>query len=400
MAGSGNPVSDFADFVEGTGPTYVTGPKDIVNEAVKNTYYFGRLMQGDVNSTKILQGGADIRESVVFKTTGASKTYQPGENEDWINPQRLQKVRAYWKFVRTHMSWTEQEILLNDKISFGDDAARFHQYVDIRNEKELLMWTDKWNFMESLLWAEPQATKMEGEGAGLTEPMSIPALINEDTDGLFGSAGRNADGTAWTTKQGLAPGSADLDGKYVPQQLTYDSAAVNNDGNIISMFDEMWQDIYFEQPTMYSEYWESPTLNKQMILTTKVGRKAFQGLLRAGQDHYVVGGQDPSYPDPLYNGIPVARVSELETATLYANAGGDDNVAESAANLAGPRFYWVNGNYLYPCFHTDRLFSKYEVTKHHNIPDTWVCPVATWYNLLAPSLQRQGILSPSTDLYY
>ena len=391
---AGFPINEFADFVEGTGPTYVTGPKDLVNEAVKNTYYFGRLMQGDVNSTKILQGGADIRESIVFRDNGTFETYNPGQNHDWKNPQRLDKIQAFWKFTMAHMSWTEQEILLNEKIAYGTEEARFHQYVDIRNEKELLMWTSKWNGLEDLLWAEPDILTMDGEGTGFTQPSSIPLYINEDTDGLFA---RN--GTTFSTIEGIDPTAAATDGKFTPQQLTYDSSTVNDDGNIVSMFDEMFMDVSFEQPYMHKQYWEDPRLNKQMILTTKVGRKAAMVLLRAGSDRYAVGSQDPAYPDPVYNGIPIARVSTLETATLYDD-GSSDNTTEALADIKGPRFIWLNGNYLYPVFHRDRYFSKFEVTKHHNVPDTWVCPVATWYQVICTSRQRQGILSPSVDLYY
>ena len=397
---SGSPVSDFADFVEGTGPTYVTGPKDIVNEAVKNTYYFGRLMQGDVNSTKVIQGGADIRESLVFRDNGSAETYFPGQNHEWKNPQRLEKVRAYWRFVMAHMSWTEQELLLNEKLMYGDSAARFHQYVDLRNEKEMIMWTSKWNFLEDLLWAEPDTATMEGQGAGFSEPYSIPVFINEDTNGLFA---RN--GTTWTTIHDVNVTASTTDGKYEPQVNTYSSTAVAPADNILAAFDEMWMDVHFEQPAMHKQYWEDPRLNKQMILTTKVGRAAAQGLLRAGQDHYVAGGQDAAYPNPIYNGIPIPRVSTLETATLYDD-GSSDNTTEALADATavgrGPRFYWVNGNYLYPVFHSERMFMKHEVTKHHNVPDTWVCPVATWYNLLCPSRQRQGIVKPAAGntLYY
>lgn len=394
MATGGNPLSDFSDFVEGTGPTYVSGPKSLINEGVKNTYYFGRLMQGDKNATKTIQGGTDIRESVVFQDNGTHEFYAPGANHSWVNPQRLKKIQAYWRFSMAHMSWTDQEILLNEKVAHGDETARFQQYVDIRNEKEMLMWTSKWNGMEDALWAEPDTATMEGEGSGKLNPYSIPVFINEDTDGKFA---RN--GTTWSDVQGINSTDADVDGKYTPQQLTYDSASVNDDGNIISMFDEMIQDVEFQVPSMHKQYFEDPRLNKQMILTSKTGRKAVQVLLRAGQDTYVSGGQDAAYPDPMYMGIPIARVSTLETATLYDD-GSSDNTTEALADLKGPRFYFVNGNYLFPVFHSAKYFAKEKPTKHHNVPDTWVCPVATWYNVICTSRQRQGILSPSLDLYY
>ena len=389
-------LSEFNDFTEGTGPTYVTGPDSLVNEAVNNTYYLGRMMQGDVNATKTIQGGADIRESIVFRDNGTFEFYPPGASHSWKNPQRLQKIRAYWRFSMAHMSWLDQEILLNDKIGYGTEEVRFQQYVDLRNEKEMLMWTAKWNGMESALWAEPDKALMEGEGDGFLNPYSVPAFINADTDGLFA---RQASGT-WTTVEGIDPTATATAGRFTPQILTYDSATLNDDGNPLSMFSELWQDVMFEQPSMHKQYWENPTLNKQMILTTKVGVKAIEVLLRGGNTGgYVAGAQDAAYADPLYRGIPVARVSQLESATLY-NDGAAGNTTEALADLKGPRFYMMNGNYLYPVFHRDRYFTKQEVTRSHDVPDTWVCPVATWYNVICTSRQRQGILSPSADLYY
>lgn len=392
---AGFALNEFADFTEATGPTYVTGPKSMVVEALRNTNYFGRLANGDHNGVKIIQGGADIRESIVFQHNQTGETYQPGQSHDWKNPQRLRKILANWRYTMVHMSWTEQEILLNDKISYGDEDTRFQQYVDIRNEKELLMWAAKWELLEDLLWAEPDLAAMEGEGEGFTEPYSIPVFINEDTNGLFA---RHPSGT-WTVVEGIDPTATYANSRFTCQQNTYSSKVAGADDNILGAFDETIEDVKFEIPPMHQQYWEDPRLNKQMILTTKVGKKACRVLLRAGQSHYVVGGQDAAYPNPMYENIPIQRVSTLETATLYDD-GASDNTTEALADLKGPRFYWVNGNYLFPVFHREKYFTKGEVTKHHNVPDTWVCPVATWYNVICTSPRRQAIVSPSVDLYY
>lgn len=396
MATGGSALSEFNDFVEGTGPTYVTGPQSLVNEAVKNTYYFGRFTEGEVAAKRMLQGGTDIRESVVFQDNGTFEFYAPGANHSWKNPQKLKKVQAYWRFAMTHMSWQDQEILLNEKIKYGDDAMRFQQFVDIRNEKEMLMWTAKWNGLEDALWAEPDKATMEGEGSGLLSPYSLPAFINEDTNGLFA---RQSSGT-WTTVEGIDPTASDVDGKFTPQQLTYNTETQNDSGNVLSMFDEMAEDVKFKRPTMHKQHFEDPTLSRQMILTTKTGKNAVQTLQRAGNTGgYVVGSQDAAYPNPLHGGVEIERVSTLETATLY-NDGSSGNTTEALANVTGPRFYFVNGNYIFPVFHDERYFAKHEVSRQHNVPDTWVCPVASWYNVVCTSRQRQGILSPSTSLYY
>jgi len=38
-------IADFALFVEGTSPAYVTSPLDILNEARENTYLIGKLLK-------------------------------------------------------------------------------------------------------------------------------------------------------------------------------------------------------------------------------------------------------------------------------------------------------------------------------------------------------------------
>jgi len=389
MAGAGIALVNFNDFVEGTGPAYVTGPKSLVNEGVKHTYYFGRLMRGDKNTKKIIQGGESIRESIVFQDNGSFETHLPGANHDWVNPQRLKKVEAQWRYTMCHMSWVEQEIIHNQAIKYGNEDVRFHQYVDLLYEKETIMWSSKWNGLEDLLWALPVAADMETESG--TEPYSIPAFINELTNGLY---------TGWTTVEGIDPTAADVDSKFAPQQVGYNESnsdhAVNVADNVISKFDLMWHDVMFEQPETQKQYFEDPRLNNQMILCSKAGRRVVMQMLRASQDHFVTGAQDPAYPDPMYYMIPIKRVSTLDTANLYAATAGGFT-SEDVADITGPRYYWVNGNYMYPVFEEERYFHKYEVTKHHNVPDTWVCPVATWYNILCTSRQRQGIVYPTVD---
>jgi len=399
---SGTALNQFNDFVEATGPTYVTGPDELVNDAQKNTYSFGSLMGGDTGKKKMIQGGSDIRESVVFQDNGTFKFTLPGETQNWVNPQKLQKVKYFWRFSLTHMSWTRQEVLLNDRIKYGDSEAKFHAYVDLRNEKELLMWTSKWNGLETQLWVEPDTVEMEVEGG--KQPMSIPAFINDATNGLFNPLDG---GTVWTTVGGIDPTvtTKGEDG-FVPNTRTY-SQEVNitnrifGADNIIGTFDNMWKDVRFEQPPTMQEYFHDPRYNRQCIYTSSVGQSVYQQALRVSQDQFVTAGrQDPAYAEPQYNGIPVKWVSELDTATLYANVATTDTVAEGlTAGTIGPRYYWVNSQFLYPVFHDEMYFEKDEVSRHHNDPDTFVCPVATWYNIICTSRKRQGLVSPAGDLY-
>lgn len=393
---SGTSLSGFSSFAEATGPLYITGPRDIVNEAQNQTFSFGHLTMGDRGKKKMVQGGANIRESIVFESSGATRFHKPGQTQNWINPQKLQKVQYHWRFVISHMSWVRQEIMLNDRIKFGTADAVFHQYVDLLYKKEMLMWTDKWNFMDDALWAEPNAAEMEDESG--TFAMSIPAFVNEDTNGLFNPQ----DDTAFTTIGGINPAAAGFT-KFVPVQNTYTSATINDQGNIIGAFDVTWKDVRFEMPPTYTEYFSNPAYNKQCIWASRVGQTAYQQLIREHSTegfHNIAGAQDPAIPDPQYLGIPIKWSAPLDTAKLYTTGSATDTEGAASTTTAGPRYYWINSEFLYPVFHDEMYFEKDEVTRDHNDPDTYVMPVSTWYNVICTSRQRQAIVSPGTDALY
>jgi hypothetical protein len=297
-----------------------------------------------------------------------------------------------------HMSWVEQEIINNEIVAYGDDEARFCELVNLRNEKEAIAWGAIWNGLENLLWQVPFPTDMESVDG--TEPYSIEAFINEGTTGLFNPI----TSAAFTTVEGITPGDAAVASRFQPQTASYSAPLVTDTlTNVIAAFDNMSELLQYEQPPTMKQYWEDPRYNKQMIVTTRRGRAIYKSLLRASQDHFVAGPQDPAYPDPQYYGVPIQRASTLEGLALYRNNAGtallDEFTDVGGTAGRGPRYYFVNAEYLYPVFHARRYFYKYDVTKHHNVPDTWVLPIAVWYNLICTSRQRQGLVSPSGSVY-
>jgi hypothetical protein len=102
----------------------------------------------------------------------------------------------------------------------------------------------------------------------------------------------------------------------------------------------------------------------------------------------------------------VKYVNALTSATLYPNhttiASATDNIAEgtnATGNRQGPRYYWLNSEYLYPCFHEQMFFARQKVREHFNDPDTFVMPVRTWGNFKCTSRMRQGLVRPHGALY-
>lgn len=405
-------MSTFSAFMNATGPSFLTGPEDVVNEAVKQTYILGRFLRGaDMAAT--LQGGSDIRDSIMFDEQSTSQWYSPNATFTPTNPQVLTNWKAYWRFKVDHMSWTDQEIEL--QVPEGmTQAARHQVYKKIKFSKEQRLWTSLLNSMENDLWRVPETADMEAETGQVA--YSIPAFLNEFTNGLFYSGATPTGKTAWTTIQNINPATEtrwQTQGSALPAapsgtNVTYNSSSPTASGasrNIIQTFDQTWMLTGFQAPPTKQEYFESPTLNKQVIACSFRGQGIYMDLLRQSQDTYVTSGrQDPAFTNPSYAGIDVLRVAALNTALLYpddtaTNPLRTEITAAAGAEDIGPRYYWINGNYIRPVFHSRRYMVKGPVKDHRDQPFTKVQYVDVWMNVVARSRQRHALVSPFGDIY-
>lgn len=414
MADSGYFLSEFADFVEATGPARVEHPRQLINQALRYDYPFSEMCYGENAGGKVMiQGGNPIRQNMVFKGSGVGKKYKIGSFQNWENPQRLQRATTYLRYFITHKTWNDAEIILNEVISKGTKGARFEQYVKIDDEKEMLMWIDTHEKLDSYLFTVPDATTMEGEDG--MDHMSLFAINNEEDRGLFGTEA----GAPWTTVFGLSPTSAAVDGRWQPQRKGYASiadapgATTLTTTDLCTQLESLMDDCMFKQPKTHAEWWVKDDLRSYQIWTTKQGRNNFKRALKNGQDHWVAGPQDPAYSDPTMRGIPVKRVQHLETAAVYYDSTGTPNyttegtAAESGATNAwytdsasvghhpGPRYYLFNFNYTFPVFNDERFFYKDKPGRHNNVRDTWTVPMTVWHNIFCTSRQHNGVLFPS-----
>jgi hypothetical protein len=389
-------LNTFNDFVNVTGPAYLTSARALVNEAVDQSYILSRFLKGS-SDAEVLQGGKTIKDTIMFDEQSTWTPYQPNDTFTWQNPQVTTEWEINWRFYTDHMAWTDQEVELN--IGSGLSRTSRHQaYKDLKFSKEQRLATSIVNGMEAALWRQPETADMEA--AAGKHMYSIPAFLNENTNGLFYSGYTPTGKTPWTTVEGINP---TVETKWVPQTETYNSVAVNNSGNIISNFDQMWVKVKYINPGTYQNYFEDTRLFKQFIATSHRGLTEYQKLLRQSQDTFVTTGrQDPAYTQPKYSGIDVLHVTQLNTATLYGNSTETSAyVAEVGAttNNSGPRYYWLNGNYIRPVFHTSRYMMKHDAMRHPNQPYTTVVPTDTWCNMVCRSRQRLGIVSPSGNQY-
>jgi len=375
-------LSDFSDFMTATDQTVLSGPGDLVNEAVERSYLFRELMKGKPN-TEVLQGGKTITDQIMFDEENTYNQVSPNEVFVWQNPQVLDSWSINWRFGLDHMSFTDQEIELQVPAGLTRQA-RGRIYKEIKAVKERRLVTSMINGLEAELFAAPNNAQMEA--ASGKKPYSIPFMINEETSGLT---------TGVTTKQGLDPTTYT---KWVPQQegWAYGSALTDTPNNpIITAFDNMYLDHSFDTLPGYESQSE-PRSNATMIVCSKLGLNYYKEALRYGNDTWVSAGrQDPHYGKPMYADIPLVYASQLDTATYIDNSG--TFVDEStAAGPDGPRYFWINRKYWKPVFHTRRYMYKHPVRVHPNQPSTHVQVVDCWHNYVTTSLQRHGIVFPNT----
>ena len=439
-------ITTFNDFMTTTGPSYLTSADQVINEAVKNTYAFCRLLKGKTTEQTI-QGGTEIRDVIMFDDSRTYDHYQPNDTFVWRNPQVTDYVRAPWRFHIDHMSWTDTEVELNTGETANSTKVA---YKRLKRIKEQRMWTSMLNGFEEDLWAVPSVPNMESDSGKL--PYSLPFFLTEIAQAFGGALGRR--GTApftassnaahtvmrispftenrWTNvlelyncaSTALTP-LGNTWGNVVNQALVSDTvysqgaASTHSVGNLFNAMDMMFMRLKYEAPSTRQQYFENDNLNRQMILTSRLGVQNYRNALRLSNDT-LVSYQDASYSSPAYAGIDVTYCSDLDNAAIFpaqsssmaaqqfigASTGFNAQTAangafpqfgtETGANtiVQAPRYFFVNGNYLTPIFHSRRYFKQHEVMRHPNQPFTYVQPVDCWSNLFCNSRQRHGIVAP------
>lgn len=358
-------LQSFSAFVQSTGVKIASSPDDIVNDAVKNTYFLGRMLKGR-DTTESVQSGQKIVDRIQLNDVGTAEFYHPNEDLDIQNVDSMISISVDWRFIADHYSYTQQEVTLNT----GDPQT---YYKNLLKSKRQACHTSLYNKMENALWATPSNSGMEASSGKV--PYSIPALITED--GLAPSG--------FTTLQTVNP-TNEAGWRNQVENYDPDNITDTNDGLVRAM-DRMWYKVQFVAPTGgMQEYHESDMLQKMVIATNLDGVTIIQTLTRDANDRLTpannlgwIAGK------ALYAGLPLDYVSTLNTALV--NSG-------SAIEAGKPWFYYINLNYLYPIYHSDKYMTEEEPMKHPRQPFSRVVWKNTYYNLFMRSRKRQGIIVP------
>ena len=200
MAAGGTSLNLFTEFVNITGPTYLTSAMDTVNDAQKTNYgTLGYMLRGQ-GMSDVLQGGAQIKDYIYLTAVRRARSYKPNAKQTYANPQTGTTWTADWRFFLTDMVWTDEEITLNAGGNMSADA-KFQAYKDLYYRKQQQLYTDQMDYWEEIIWAEPDADEMEVNTG--QEMFSIPCFITEGA--TIDNGFPVTSGTAWTTVAGISP---------------------------------------------------------------------------------------------------------------------------------------------------------------------------------------------------
>ena len=416
----GAALSTFNDFMTATGPAIYTGPEQVVNEAVRQNYLLRRFLRGK-EGTSVIQGGSKIKDMIMLDEDSTFQYYQPNETFTWRNPDILTEWAIDWRFAVDHMAWTDQEVELNSGGGLSR-GGRFQVYKDLKRSKEQRLYTSFLNGIEDALFAVPNTNTMEA--AAGTNPYSLFAYFNQGEANLWGATdgGSNEHTNKFDTLQTIDP---EVKTKWQIQESGYTNSSTTTAGlqiddtnaGLLAAFDNMYYKVKFQAPPTQKEYFESDSLFRQVIMCSRLGINTYAAQRRASQNRFAAPSmQDPAFLKPTYGGIEVEYVAGRDSAAVYpepltavgvgAAADRHDNAAvthfgtpalETASTGAtGPRYYWVNANYMNIVFHSSRYMVRHDVMRHPIQPFTSIQPIDCWYNLVSKSRNRQGLVSPNT----
>lgn len=383
-------IVNFPDWLEATGPFYLTDANRLVNDAALEDYLWPDFARGQ-DGTATVQGGDKIVDDIMLDEQNTFGHYQPNQALSPTMPQILVNHETNWRFAWDSWSYTDEEIDLNK------NSDREVKYKDIQSKGERRVQTSICNGVEGAMCNLPNFEEMES-ATGLL-PHSIHSLVTEQTSGLPNSQTTGV-GTAYTTVMGISPTAAGRL-KWRNRILGYDSTAVKPTSgarNIINALDDAYVCLNIRPPKNKEQYFEGMSWNKKRIYTEKKGVLILMDLMRQGQDWYTNRERpDAAFPGPMYGGLEIRYWAALNAFAGYKNAttGGVTSGDTNAAGR-GPRLYVLDTEYLKMVWHSEKYFTPTKVMTPFNQPWSHTVYYNAYYNMLARSRMRHAIITPGT----
>jgi hypothetical protein len=398
---SGSPLSEFTTFAQSQGSAWLGSAEDVLVDFTRNTYTWPRLI-GAHSMQHMIQGGDAIKDRVMLSAQDTFERYDPNASFTFQQGNPGTEISLPWAFAKFDYSWNKHIIGLN--VNQFTKAARAQKYKSVWSQLVSEAWANACERMDDELWAQPDYSLMESSSpTGPRVPMSIPAYINEFTDGLT-PATVDAGGAAWTTKMGVDSAAKP---QWVPHQGTYtfeDGAGTAlpttaaEAASFLRGLSQAFRKTAFDRLPKNEKY-SDPKTSPNFIACSDLGIRLVEHALIVSQNRWnslTSGGTaDLSYPYPKFNGVPFDYISALDTATLYSDGAGA--VDEENATVTGPRYYGINSKYLKMVIHSENFCTPAEVNPSAQ-PFSHSMIYDIWNNLFACSLRRHFVFSPSASV--
>lgn len=389
----------FLDWFKGTGPIFLSDDRRIINDVSRRSYMLGKFLKGKP-ANHVLQGGSEIRETIYLDPKRTFRMFNRGDDITWQNPQKDVVMKYPWRFGLDELVWDEFEyITQTDGLSGSQLKVK---YKDMAFSKKQRSWESNVDGVESKLFQSPAGAsmfaEMEGGGDG-SEPYSIPVFVNEQA----GSNGRFD--SNWTTIADINPATYSAwDNKRRTYNYTDMADTGNNGTGLFNAFDRISMDIGYRRPGIKDEFFESGSGygdgslggDPNFIIACSLEGKAELMRLHRQSNDSLITPQDASHPRPAWNGTPIEDIDSLDTAALYSDGstGFVSELSDSAAKK-GPRYYFLNCQYLNVFFHREKYFKMEPEKDPERKVGVRIIPIQTWFNVTCTSRRRQGLVSPA-----
>lgn len=358
-------INAFTDFyVDTTGPNIFSGVKDIISDARLQNY---GLLDGLMGQRRGVQGGNKIQDVVLLDQSSQAKNYQPGESANIANEQNSSTISADWRFSRVSITWTEAEILLNGGGSSVSRSAMFHQFKDLKNLKKKDGLTAMLDLVEKNFAASAANQQSEMEATGGKKPYSIFAGVT--SDGLAP--------TGWTTVHGQNP-TTKTNWRNPTESYVAATPFDDTDG-ILAGFDQLVLEMNFRGAPTFQQFNDVTENRNRVVYTNREGLAKYVQSLRAANDITRAGPQDPAFPGPVYDNIPIIDVAAFDELSTFT--------------AGSPDYLFIDKNHVKMVVHQEKFFKQMEPLRDRQTPDTVTVWVDLYYNFIFNSRKRQGYLS-------
>lgn len=376
-------------------PSWINKPTKLRNMLDTRIFTMSRASAGKPMSKKV-QGGTSIKARLLFDYVNTTRWVNPGETFKHTNQQTGTAWEVPWAKRFAEMAYLSEEVDLNENHS---DDYRTMMIADVLDQKYQVLWSGIQEHIEASLWAPGDYGTMEATTTTNQAPRRMQPLTvfnNEHTNMLFPSYA-SANGGANTVQQINTVNQP----KWRCQTGTYTFTPSATKALMPAMSNLIKKTRWDPLPMTpeYSDKRKTP----QVIFTQRMGVVNYEYSLFDNQDIFrgmgSSSGQDPAYPGPTFQKIPVEWIDTLDTAAIYpTGSGGALSTYDDTAGTtnAGPRYHAYDFSVIHYVTHSMHTWTTSGPKELQGYIDTYGQHYTCWENMVCEDVRQQGTLHPST----